>query len=225
MRNPILRELRNFPSFQPVIIFDVGANIGQSAEEFAQYYPYAKILSFEPVPASFDALKENTRMLTNVTAVGLALGNSDGYVKMRANSTSTGNKIVVGSSLVDTIDVRVDTGDRYCLTENITKIGFLKIDTEGYDLRVLSGFQGMLWNGAIDMVQVEVGLAPENRLHVSFEDATSYMKLFDYRLFRLVGVNGNRRLGIDRNDVASAYYGDAVYVRNSESRAIDRAST
>jgi FkbM family methyltransferase len=222
MRNSVLRDLVKFPSYKPKVVFDVGANVGQSVEEFVQYYPDAIIHSFEPVPASFEALEQNILRFKNVTAVNLALGSSPGRVTMQAKYTSTGNRVVTASSRGETVSVNVDTGDRYCKSKSISKIGFLKIDTEGHDLRVLAGFQGMLWEGVIDLVQLEVGLAPENKLHVPFEDATSYMRMFDYRLFRLTGINGNRRLGFDRLDLVSAYYGDAIYVRNSETLAANR---
>lgn len=46
---------------QVEVIFDVGANIGQTASKFAQSFPKAKIFSFEPVTATFKQLRENTK--------------------------------------------------------------------------------------------------------------------------------------------------------------------
>ncbi len=39
------------------VIFDVGANRGQFAEEILRVAPDAKIYSFEPVPEAYDKLK------------------------------------------------------------------------------------------------------------------------------------------------------------------------
>jgi trans-aconitate methyltransferase len=40
-------------------IFDVGAHIGQTANEFRRRFPKARIFSFEPFPNSFQTLSAN----------------------------------------------------------------------------------------------------------------------------------------------------------------------
>jgi hypothetical protein len=46
------------PSFSPKLIFDVGANVGQSAELFLSAFPEARIQCFEPAEGTFAALSE-----------------------------------------------------------------------------------------------------------------------------------------------------------------------
>jgi hypothetical protein len=38
------------------MIFDVGANVGQTAKTYRRLFPSAEIWSFEPVPASYESL-------------------------------------------------------------------------------------------------------------------------------------------------------------------------
>lgn len=79
--------------------------------------------------------------------------------------------------------VTMARGDTFCAERAIEEIGFLKIDTEGHDLEVLRGFRTMLKAARIDLVEVEVSMNPENRRHVPFERAKSYLERFGYRLF------------------------------------------
>ncbi len=52
----------------------------------------------------------------------------------------------------------METGDRFCTKHSIEHIGFLKIDAEGYDLDVLTGFARMLSEGRIDLAEAEVSM-------------------------------------------------------------------
>ena len=62
-------------------------------------------------------------------------------------------------------------------------IGLLKIDAEGHDLEVLYGFERMLKEMRVDLVEAEVGMNPENRRHVPFEAVKRYLEHRGYRLF------------------------------------------
>ena len=48
------------PNLKVEIIFDVGANLGQSALHYRQKFPQAKIYSFEPVTKAFQKLQAAT---------------------------------------------------------------------------------------------------------------------------------------------------------------------
>jgi hypothetical protein len=55
-----------------------------------------------------------------------------------------------------TITVRTVRLDDFCRTEGIERIGFLKIDVEGAEMRVLRGAERLLRTQAIDMLYTEV---------------------------------------------------------------------
>lgn len=62
---------------QPVI-FDVGANIGQSIDIFREAHRNAIIHSFEPSPSPFQKLQQEYGSSPRITLNNLALGDSEG---------------------------------------------------------------------------------------------------------------------------------------------------
>ncbi len=59
----------------------------------------------------------------------------------------------------------------------------MKVDTEGFDLEVLRGAKSLIESGAIDLIQVEAGMNPENEDHIYFEHFTAYLQDYGYRIF------------------------------------------
>ena len=49
---------RYLPNFEALIVFDVGANNGQTAIEYVHHFPKASIYSFEPTQKAFSVLAE-----------------------------------------------------------------------------------------------------------------------------------------------------------------------
>lgn len=60
------------------VVFDVGANVGQSACKFKLAFPGAKIYCFEPVKETFEILKRNVNCWENVKCHQLAFGSREG---------------------------------------------------------------------------------------------------------------------------------------------------
>lgn len=178
---------KRIPGWQPDVIFDVGANIGQSALEYAQACPKARIHSFEPVPRTHARLVAATRHLPNVTPHACALGRSNGAVVMTDLPTSVLNHVVetpnenprTTDPLVQGIQMR--RGDDLCAELQVGRISFLKIDTEGHDLEVLHGFGDHL--AKVDFLQVEAGMNPYNKTHVPFDQLTQFLTAQGFLLF------------------------------------------
>jgi hypothetical protein len=80
-------------------------------------------------------------------------------------------------------DVAMQTGDQFCAAHGIAAIDYLKVDTEGYDLKVCQGFRSMIERQAIALIQVECGINPDNSRHVPLAKFQNF--LAGYLLFRL----------------------------------------
>jgi FkbM family methyltransferase len=178
----------HFPGFAPDVIFDVGANVGKSAQAFAQAFPGAAIYAFEPVSSVYAALAENLAHEPRVRTFNAALGRGPGRAFATRRSTSVSNRIVDAPTMFErhkTESVAMTSGDAFSAEHGIDRIGFLKIDAEGHDLEVLVGFQKMLAAARIDILEAEVGMNRDNRRHVPFEAVKAYLEPLSYHLFHL----------------------------------------
>lgn len=174
------------PSLQIGTVFDVGANVGQTAKAVSTAFPSATVYSFEPVSSTFDELQKNTSSMSNVRCFNMALGARDGSATMTAKPLSTSNSIAAtppGELAEGTETVPVMTGARFCKREGIKQISILKIDTEGHDLDVVSGFIGLIQQHRINFVQVEASMNPYNKKHIAFRDFCGVLEPLGYVLF------------------------------------------
>jgi FkbM family methyltransferase len=178
-------DLRRWlPGFDPRIVFDVGAHHGQSATGFLATFPRATIYCFEPVERSFAELSRRIEGNARLRPVRLALGSSAGETTIRLEVDSDRNAVLSEAEPAgQTERVPMDTVDRFAERNGLARVGFLKIDTEGHDLAVLEGAEGLLQRGAVDLVQVESGWNPENRWHVPMERLKQHLEARGYRVF------------------------------------------
>jgi FkbM family methyltransferase len=185
-RNTIWKSIRTHLQALAVDrVFDVGANVGKTAIAFRRHFPKAEIWAFEPVKASFEQLVQSTAGTGDIRCFNLALGAESAAGQITANGTSTKNHLVAAGSKRDTQSVPIVAGGDFCDEHGIEHISYLKVDTEGHDLAVLRGFEPMLRDSRIDVVEVEAGMNPGNKLHVPLHDFLDLVEPHGYRLFRI----------------------------------------
>ncbi len=165
------------------VIFDVGANIGQSVRKFRHAFPKATIYSFEPVGTVYEALQSGVGGFGNVHLYRLALGSTPckAQISVRANNTMHTMAKVNDALYLETVDVQ--TVDLFCETNRIQNVDLLKIDVEGFDLAVLQGAVEMLKARKIRFILVECGFNPDESRHSYFESVRAFLHPFGYRLF------------------------------------------
>jgi len=172
------------------VIFDVGANVGINTTLLNKNFPSASIYSFEPNPKCFEKLKIIEK--SNIKVFDLALGDKIKKIKLYDRESteltkhSTFYKDVIKelhSSALTEYEVNVTTLDKICEQENINKIDFLKIDTEGNDYYVLNGAKNLLSNNAISCIQFEFNTM-NVMSRVFFRDFI--LLLQNYKLYRIL---------------------------------------
>ena len=171
-----------------VRVFDVGANIGQSARKFSSMFPMAEINSFEPVKSTYTQLLSNTKHLPQVKCFNLAFGAERGVGEMVLGEESANNALrnphsisPANSKAVE--KVQIETLDEFCEAQQVERISYLKIDTEGADLNVLRGAPKLLEKGLINIIQVEAGMNRRNTTHVHAQEFMTFLEERSYFLF------------------------------------------
>ena len=86
---------------------------------------------------------------------------------------------------VPTECVHIKRLDEFCQQEQIKRVSYLKVDTEGQDLEVLKGTEQMLRAQLIDIVEVEAGMNVKNTRHIHFDVFKNFLENHNYFLFGL----------------------------------------
>lgn len=166
-------------------VFDVGANVGQSAIPYSINFNDAKIYCFEPSRATFEELVRNTKKIPAIQAVNLAVGSELKEMNLLYGENSEISRLMDDKAVTEEPyeKVCVITLDGFCEKYKIERISLLKVDTEGFDLEVLKGASRLLAAGNIDVVYVEAGISSLNDRHVPFREVEGYMLDYGYFIF------------------------------------------
>jgi FkbM family methyltransferase len=149
-----LRDLlRHWPIETTSIAVDVGANIGIFTLEFAGL-GFRQVHAFEPVPETCRRLQRNVdrnRVSERVRVNCTALAERDGWLCIDYDPRSP------ATSYVSPRGERVpcQTLDTYASVNQLAHVDLLKLDVEGWEVRVLRGARQLLADGRIDLILVE----------------------------------------------------------------------
>lgn len=148
----------------PPTLIDVGANRGEWTLAAAHLFPKAVLHSFEIVPDTFHTLRDATKGIASVHCHNVGLSHTAGELEMHVPEHNLTVATAVGGFTerfhglrTNCIKASVITGDEFCASADVRQIDFLKIDVEGYEDKVLAGFQRTLGEGRIKTIQFEYG--------------------------------------------------------------------
>jgi FkbM family methyltransferase len=126
------------------VCWDIGANAGTYTLHLSRLA--AQVFAFEPVPHSFDILRDVTRRahLTNVVARSLALSDKVGRAKMAIPVEGFyGGFYIASFDAGGPLDVATSTIDAL-IAEGVPEPDFIKCDVEGAEDLVLDGARAFL---------------------------------------------------------------------------------
>ena len=187
------------------LVLDVGANIGQFGKTLRELGYRGRIVSFEPLSAEREQLLKSSKNdpLWEV-APQAAIGSEDGEIDihMAANSQS--------SSALNMLDAHANAApeSRYIGSERVPmrrldslapgymrqdSISFLKVDTQGFEDRVLKGASGAL--DRITGLQLELSLVPLYEGQRLFDDLMGQVKASGFELWSISPVLVDPRTG------------------------------
>jgi FkbM family methyltransferase len=196
------RDLVQLAGTEAEVLFDVGANVGQTAVRLAALFPASRIHSFEPDRDVFATLRRNTQNLPSVESHAIALSDEDAAGTLFVTQGSEGSSLLPLAKDVGALrlgawtepgaekPVTVSRLDSFCAAHGIARIDLLKSDTQGNDLRVLEGAGAMLTPATIRTIFCEVLFAPLYEGQCNFDDVH---QLLIGRGYRLVGFYNETR--------------------------------
>jgi FkbM family methyltransferase len=166
------------------ILFDVGANVGQTTTAMLDAFRDPTIYAFEPSPTALPLLRRVVSGRSRVTLEPIALGESTGKCPFNVTADYSVNDSLlapVWDARAKVVEVDVETIDNYCHRQGINAIDLLKIDAQGYDLHVLRGATRMLQERRIRLFCCEANFERMYVGQATLVDLLAFGSQIDYR--------------------------------------------
>jgi FkbM family methyltransferase len=198
----ILKKI--FDQNNEVNIFDVGANEGRWIEGAINSFNKPTIHAFEPSEKEFNILKEKYSLKKNIILNNYALGSHkeekyfninykgslssfyDVYENTNWFKRQQNNKKLFDKNFtLKKEKVNIDTVDNYVNLKNIDSIDILKIDTQGYEPKVLEGALKSLGSKKIKTILLEIIFSDIYKSNVSFFEIEKNLINNGYKLISL----------------------------------------
>jgi FkbM family methyltransferase len=198
-RDPnVMRFLRNWvkPGF---VVCDIGANIGTYTVPLSRLVgPTGHVVSFEPNRPTCACLRQNIRQnrLGNVTILRAAAGPEVGVADLVVTANNFGEVHLAPATSGDSrgwVDgagpgepmnglarVAVTTVDAEVARLGLTRVDFIKIDVEGFELAALRGAVRTLAGNANLVVQTEIVPAHAARYRFDVADLAAFFQEHGY---------------------------------------------
>jgi len=172
------------------IIFDVGCRDDSLFTNFIGEVHY-----FEPLKETIEILSNNNNNNNNSYFNNFGLGDKNEiklyyplsqsfYDRTLSMTEHTNNK---NWKPGNTIPLKIIKASDYIKKNNIQSIGFLKIDTEGYELNVIKGFDNYI--SSVKMIQFEYGGTYKDN-DTKMNDIVDYLKEYGFINFSYLAKNG-----------------------------------
>ncbi len=197
------------------IIFDVGGNKGQSIEKFLKIFDKPIIHSFEPIKTEFDYMCSKFKNNKNIFLNNFALGDKTEEKEFNVTTktfNSSFNKINLGTDwlkfrskqynvseegYVSSVQkVNVIKLDDYCKDNNISVIDLVKIDTQGYEDKVLEGSLNSIKQNKIKAIVTEIMFDNVYDKYFSFSDIEKFIIPYNFRMIGIDLFNNNLFSGL-----------------------------
>jgi FkbM family methyltransferase len=176
------------------LVLDVGANVGQWANEIRDSGYKQKIISFEPLSSAFSVLSSNCSDDSFWTSQNVAVGDSNAISEINISKNS------VSSSLLPMLDSHINAAPdslfhgreeiQIMKLDSIPKeslstddIVFLKIDTQGYEKRVLDGAK-ILLDQTVG-IQLEMSFDALYEGEMNFSELKGFLEDLGFYLFHI----------------------------------------
>jgi FkbM family methyltransferase len=185
--------------FSPKHIVDVGANHGNWTRAALNYFPEAYYTLIEPQ----DYLKKDVQDLLaredgKIRWIGAGVGDKPGILPFMISHRDDSSTFAVTPGTAKArgmrqIDVRVVTLNEIVRTSSAPFPDMVKIDAEGFDLRVIAGVSQLL--GRTDIFFLETAIFAHD-VENSLENVMSTMSQAGYHVIDITDLNRSPKYGV-----------------------------
>lgn len=159
--NGELSVIKKISKFNPKVIIDGGANVGNYSLIVNQFNPDCSIYAFEPVSSTYNELCERIDVYKNIKPIhkGLYSAKCSKEINLFESNTHSSLIDIKGLSNQPTSKDTIELikGDDFLKESGIEKIDFLKLDLEGAEYEAILGFENNFKLKNIKAVQFEFG--------------------------------------------------------------------
>lgn len=199
------------------LALDIGANIGNHTLFFSQYFK--TVHAFEPNPRTFELLRFNAGNANNIMVHCQGLSDSDVSGALRENPTNMGGTYIeldVEGEQADQRLVSLGTLDKFVETRGLEDIALIKIDTEGFEARVLRGARRVI---EANHPVIIFELSPSD---FDSQGTSEVVNILRGQGYRFVSVERNFQLGRSRVGRYTGFLMRTLFGENYLLRSIDR---
>lgn len=145
-------------SRQASVIIDAGANLGQTSRYILRYFRPVKVYAFEPVSDTYVKLCRNLAHYSQVRCWQIALSDSEGESVIYLHDDHTCHSLLADPQAETHGEekIQMETLDGFCQQQSIPFIDVLKMDVQGFEMKVLQGAHKLLKESRIRFVYAEV---------------------------------------------------------------------
>lgn len=204
-----IKFLRDQFSFNPKVIYDIGAYEGKWTEQIKEIYPNSVVYQFE-------ANKDKQSYLDPKHSFMELLSSSNDIVTYYKTQSScgTGNSIFkensyyFSDSLLKKEYIESKRLDDLIKTHNIPLPDFIKIDTQGSELKILKGFSKYIKD--VPIILLEISLHQYNHNGPLLDDVTKYMSSIGFIMIDIVDLHYNKNVLIQIDAIFANRLSDFV---------------
>lgn len=190
---PLLRE----SGFSPSSVWDVGANRGDWSRAAVRYFAKADYTLIEPQDHLKNCVEDLVAAGHKIRWINAGASDQPGTFPLRIFAKDQSSSFLDNAEgdevPVRTIEVPVRTLDEIQASFSLPVPELLKIDAEGYDLKVLRGASNFVGQTEIILIEVAIG---ELRFENSVHRVLSVMDGLGYRLLDVTDLLRTRAEGL-----------------------------
>jgi FkbM family methyltransferase len=176
------------------VVLDVGANVGQYAQQLRAIGYTGRIISFEPLSSAYPELVRRSSSDGNWQVLNCALGDQSCTTEINVSENSDSSSILnilpyhmkaapesryIGKQQIELKTLDSLFNELSVEAHNI----WMKIDTQGFEHRILEGAKNSLAN--IQTIQLEMSLVPLYEDQILFADMYEILNDRGYRIISI----------------------------------------